>query len=241
MGRSQPQQLQSTSTRRNFDYSQALEYLGTSACLAGVAGVLTNQVVTVPQGTLSVGGKIVVTATAFSDSGCTTPSEGTSELSPGFTVSGDVHWINSSGGAWENGANWDTGFIPAPGDNAIIDAPGTYTVTLSSGQSIQSLVVGDGIAGVQTLSQTVGPLTLNAASTVTSTGFFAAANSIQGTGSLTNNGTMSWSFGTFSIPSVTNNTLNFTIGGASPKTLNGTTLTNSATGHISGAPAPSTS
>jgi len=213
--------------------SQAAEYLGTSACLAGVAGVLTNQLVTVPQGSLTVGGKIVVTATAFSDAACTTPSEGTSELSPGFTVSGDVHWINSLGGAWETGANWDTGFLPGPGDNAIIDAPGTYTVTLSSGQTIQSLVVGDSIAGVQTLSQTVGPLTLNAASTVTSTGFFAAANSIQGTGSITNNGTMTWSNGTLSIPSVTNNTVNFTISGANPKTLNGTTLTNSAAGAMS--------
>jgi uncharacterized repeat protein (TIGR01451 family) len=213
---------------------QAAEHLGVSACLDTLTtGILTNQVVSVPVGGLTVGGKIVVTATAFSDAACTAASEGTSELSPGFTVSGDVHWINAAGGAWETGANWDTGFIPGPGDNAIIDAPGTYTVTLSSGQTIQGLTVGTGISGVQTLSVNVGPLTLNAGSTVTSTGFLAAANSIQGTGTITNNGTMIWSFGTLAVAGVTNNTVNFTISGASPKTLNGTVLTNSAGGAMS--------
>src|SRR6185436_18431756 len=94
---------------------------------------------------------------------------------------------------------------------------------------------GNGGSGVQTLSIATGPLTLNAASTVTSTGFLAAAaaNNIQGTGSLTNNGTMAWSNGMLSLAGVTNNTANFTISGASPKTLSGTTLTNSATGNMS--------
>ena len=61
---------------------QAAEYLGASGCIDTLTtGIFNNQLVTVPQGTLSVGGKVVVTATAF------TPAhdchEGTSELSPG--------------------------------------------------------------------------------------------------------------------------------------------------------------
>jgi uncharacterized repeat protein (TIGR01451 family) len=216
--------------------SQAAEHLGASGCIDTLlSGIFTNEIVSVPQGLLTVGGKVLVTATAYSDSGCATVTEGTSELSPSVTVNGDVHWINSLGGAWEIGGNWDSGFIPGPGDNVIIDAPGTYIVTLSSGQTIQSLTVGDGTAGAQTLAIATGPLTLNSASTVTSTGVLSAAanNNLQGTGSLTNNGTMSWSLGTMSIASVTNNTANFTIGGANPKTLNGTILTNSATGSMS--------
>jgi hypothetical protein len=64
--------------------SQAQLYLGNSGCLAG--NVFSNVQVSVPAGPVTVGDKVLATATAFSDAGCTTPSEGTSETSPTVTV-----------------------------------------------------------------------------------------------------------------------------------------------------------
>ncbi|MFL6248501.1 MAG: beta strand repeat-containing protein [Thermoanaerobaculia bacterium] len=204
--------------------AQAAEYLGASGCLGGI---LSNQIVSVPTGSVTAGSEIVATATAYGGAACTGTSEGTSELSPGFTVSGDVHWIAGSG-SWETAANWDTGSLPGPNDNAIIDAPGTYAVTLSSGQTVKSLTIGTGISGVQTLQVLTGPLTLNAASTITSTGALDLSHNLQGTGTLTNNGQLTWNTGTISNAGVINNTANMTIASVSAKALNGTTLTNSA-------------
>ncbi len=205
--------------------SQASEHLGASTCLAGI---LTNQIVSVPLGSVLVGSKVVATATAFSDAACTTASEGTSELSPSVIVNGDVHWVNASGGPWENGANWDTGFLPAPGDNAIIDAVGTYTVTQSSGQAVKSLTIGTGVSGQQTLQVNTGPLTINSASSITSTGRLELNATIQGAGTLTNNGLITWNSGTFANAGVINATAGpaMTITNASGKILNGATLTN---------------
>jgi uncharacterized repeat protein (TIGR01451 family) len=64
--------------------SQAPLYLGNSGCLAG--NVFSNILVSVPAGPVTLGDKVLATATAYSDAGCTTPSEGTSETSPTVTV-----------------------------------------------------------------------------------------------------------------------------------------------------------
>ncbi len=205
---------------------QAAEYLGASGCLAGI---LTNAVVSVPVGSLSAGNKVVATATAFSNAACSTVSEGTSELSPGVVVSGDVHWI-AGNGAWENGANWDTGFIPAPGDTAIIDAGGTYTVTLSSGQTVNSLIIGNGVSGQQTLQLVTGPLTLTSNSSIASTGVLDINHTIQGAGLLVNNGQIFWNAGSVANAGVVNATTGpaMTIGTSGAKALNGATLTNNS-------------
>jgi fibronectin-binding autotransporter adhesin len=204
--------------------SQAIEYLGSSGCLANP---LANHVLSVPSGSLTAAGKIVATATAYSGAACTGVSEGTSELSPGFTVNGDVHWINGAGGAWTTGANWNTGSVPTSADNAIIDAPGTYTVTLTSAQTVQSLTIGTGVSGAQTLQLSGAALTLNAASTIANTGVLDLNNNILGTGTLTNNGQILWNTGTFNNGGLTN-AASMTLQTAGAKGLIATTLTNNA-------------
>jgi uncharacterized repeat protein (TIGR01451 family) len=210
--------------------SQAATHLGASGCLAGI---LTNQLISLPAGAVTVGSKIVAAATAFSDAACSTPSEGTSELSPSTIVTGDVHWIAGSG-SWENGANWSTGFVPSSGDNAIIDAAGTYTVTETSGQSVKSITIGNGISGQQTLNIAVGPLTIGSASSITSTGKLDLSSNLQGAGTLTNNGQLNWNAGTINNAAVINATsgIAMTIATAGAKTLSGTTLTNGAASNI---------
>ncbi|MBA3810734.1 MAG: hypothetical protein H0X27_03635 [Caulobacteraceae bacterium] len=52
-----------------------------------------------------------------------------------------IHWINSAGGDFDDGADWSGGAVPTARNRAVIDAPGTYTVTLSSRESVRSLAL----------------------------------------------------------------------------------------------------
>ena len=63
-------------------------------------------------------------------------------------LSSAVHWINSDGGDWHNGDNWSTGSAPIPFQDVILDAAGSYTISVAKDVSIDSLLV----AGNVTLS-----------------------------------------------------------------------------------------
>ncbi len=174
--------------------SQSETYLGQSGCIAGP--IFTNQLISVPNAGLVTGDKIVVTATAYTDATCTTVSEGTSELSPGFALAGDIHWINTSSGSFENAANWSPAVVPGPADNAYIDAVGTYTVTMNASHTVNSIFVGVA-GGTQTLDLAVGTtLTVNAPSTIAANGVLTLdGNLLTGLGSLDINGVMNWATG----------------------------------------------
>ena len=64
--------------------------------------------------------------------------------------SGCDSW-NGGSGPWTDASNWSTGSVPTAADNACISAAGTYTVTLEGGQAVNSLIVGGGASGTQTL------------------------------------------------------------------------------------------
>ena len=172
---------------------QALEYLGNSGCQGG--NVFLALAFSVPAGSAVVGDHVVATATAYSDAGCSTPSEGTSELSGVKRVGGAVHWIAGSG-AWETAANWSPATVPTTGDDAYIDAAGTYTVTINSLPSIASLQLGNA-AGAQTLQINSGQsLTVSGASTVYASGILNHGGStLGGSGTLSVFGTMNWGIG----------------------------------------------
>src|SRR5579883_1712484 len=58
----------------------------------------------------------------------------------GRLVPSTVHWINPAGGDWADAANWDTGNLPGPGDDVVIDTWGGATITHAAGQdSVHSL------------------------------------------------------------------------------------------------------
>jgi len=59
-----------------------------------------------------------------------------------------VSWINSSGGSWETASNWSTGIVPGAADDAFISAGGTYTVSSSANETVNSV----GIAAGKSLS-----------------------------------------------------------------------------------------
>jgi hypothetical protein len=101
-------------------------------------------------------------------------------------------WLNTSGGLWSNAGNWSGGFVPGAGDTALINANGTYSVTLDTTAEVASLTIGGG-TGTQTLLWTAGGLAGNV--TVAANGVlnFGGDNSKVFTGgSLTNHGQIVW-------------------------------------------------
>jgi uncharacterized repeat protein (TIGR01451 family) len=217
---------------------QALEYLGTSGCVAG--NVFTNFTFGVTAGTAVVGNNVVASATAYSDAACNTPSEGTSELSAATRIGGPVHWIAGTGN-WETAANWNPAVVPTSSDDAFIDNPGTYTVTINTLVNVGSVQVGIA-GGTQTLNIPASQsINLNNASTVTANGALTLSGiGLNAIGTLTINGVFDWNVGSIGgAGGVTINsggTLN--IKTASGKTLLGANLTiaNGATANWLGGP-----
>ncbi len=65
-------------------------------------------------------------------------------------------WTNSDGGSWFDGASWSRGTVPGPGERICIEAPGTYTVSVTAPTaSIASVTLGGG-SGTATLALTGG-------------------------------------------------------------------------------------
>ncbi|MBL9126558.1 MAG: Ig-like domain-containing protein, partial [Verrucomicrobiales bacterium] len=79
-----------------------------------------------------------------------------------------TRWARPSDGAWSRSTNWTAG-LPGPGTNAVIDLPGTYTVTLDAPAFVESLILGS-TNGSPTLNLGGHTLTVNGTATVGSNG-----------------------------------------------------------------------
>jgi uncharacterized repeat protein (TIGR01451 family) len=207
----------------NFIGVSAVKFNGTSATFTGDS---TSQITTTVPGAATTGMISVVAG------GGTATSSGT------FTVLSDAHWINSSGGNWSTGANWSTGTPPTAANNAIIDASGTYTVTLDVTPAFNTLTIGGGATGTQTLAGTSSrDLTFTNPGTITASGVLAlTSGKLLGSGTLTVNGTVNWNG-----DSEIHNTVNLAAGatmnisGFGTRFLDGGTLNNTGTVNWSGA------
>ncbi len=62
------------------------------------------------------------------------------------------HWLDSNGN-WTTAADWSGGVAPGPGDTAIIDAPGAYTVSEDASStatiSVKAITIGNAGAALQ--------------------------------------------------------------------------------------------
>ncbi len=54
----------------------------------------------------------------------------------GVAAADDIRWINSAGGSFGDGANWEGGQVPLAGDNAVFDLPHPFTVTLDMTRAV---------------------------------------------------------------------------------------------------------
>ncbi|MCG3148875.1 MAG: hypothetical protein PCFJNLEI_02324 [Verrucomicrobiae bacterium] len=76
---------------------------------------------------------------------------GVFSFSSGPAFADTIAWNNPAGGNWNTATNWSPAAVPGPGDDVQIALAGTYTVTLNTSATINSLTVGGG-SGVQTFS-----------------------------------------------------------------------------------------
>ena len=76
-----------------------------------------------------------------------------------------IHWASGASGDFSAASDWTGGEVPGTSDNAVIDLAGTYTVTLSSAEAVNSLTLDDG--GATLAINTEGALTIGSTLSVT--------------------------------------------------------------------------
>lgn len=88
-----------------------------------------------------------------------------------------VDWIAAGGGDWNNGANWSSGNVPGPNDNAVINLPGSPQILIDNAPAtVQSVTSTDPIS-----ISSNGSLTVSSSSTI-SGGLTMTGGSITATG-----------------------------------------------------------
>ncbi len=96
-----------------------------------------------------------------------------------------VTWKTAVSGNWDDGSKWSTGAMPAAGDTVIINASGTYAVTVNVATSPGALTL-DAATGTATLTVSAGSLTMNGPGTVGPGGHLRLdSGSLGGTGDIT--------------------------------------------------------
>jgi hypothetical protein len=118
-----------------------------------------------------------------------------------FAVRGEKRWVSGTSGSWHTASNWSDNELPQPGDFVVIDRPAaaltvTYnaeTLSISTIQSNEALVIAGGSLSIESLGSLNGGLTISAgtlagAGTITATTFTMTGGQLTGTGGLTVSG-----------------------------------------------------
>jgi hypothetical protein len=173
-----------------------IQYFGNQTCdpsgfgegqfLIGSQSVTTNGSGTATLPFMAVGG-LFVSATA------TSPANDTSEFSACVQpTTNQRFWISSSGGAWENPANWSGGQVPQNGEDVSISsiaAPNTVTISSAS-------VALSSLSTLAPIVMSGGALTINSAATILG-GLTMSGGTLDGVGSIIlYEGHSSWTGGT---------------------------------------------
>jgi hypothetical protein len=154
--------------------------------VASSTGTISGSfVVPVPTGPLADDGVVAL--------GETSAKQGWAVFNPMCTTD----WTNQSGGNFNTASDWSEGTVPGASDLACILDTGTYTVAVTQGETVGGLIVGTSGAGTQTLNVEGADtaFTLNGAGTINKSGAVTLDSPdgnyslLNGTGTLTNNGT----------------------------------------------------
>ncbi|MCC7003763.1 MAG: hypothetical protein IT357_16520 [Gemmatimonadaceae bacterium] len=153
-----------------------------------------------------------------SASGLSAATSGSFAIGSGVVVNA---WANASGGNWSVPTNWSLGRVPELADSVVIALDGTYTVTLDVNFAGSRVTVGGG-TGVKTLNGSSRTLTMSTALAVEPGGaLLFASSTVNGTGTLTNNGTVTLTGTTLAMALVNN----ATVIGAGISTISGAVST----------------
>ncbi len=115
-----------------------------------------------------------------------------------FAVRGEKRWISDVSGSWHTPSNWSDNELPQPGDFVVIDRPAadvtvtysTGTLSISSLQSTEAMVISGGELGIQSTANLTGGLTFSGG-TLSGAGVVSVSTltwndgSLQGSGDLT--------------------------------------------------------
>lgn len=88
-----------------------------------------------------------------------------------------INWENALGGNWSIGTNWELGLVPASTDDVQILLPGTYTVSIASPVSANSLMIN--ATGGTLDKSSAGSLSIELISLYAGAVYLNAANAIQ--------------------------------------------------------------
>ncbi|HET6383465.1 MAG TPA: hypothetical protein VFJ58_08760, partial [Armatimonadota bacterium] len=145
---------------------------------------------------------------------------------------GTITWQNSAGGSFNSSANWSPAQVPGPGDTAVINLAGTYSVSIDADTHVSAIQLG-GSSGTQTLTLSGHMLTVDSSFTVGTNGVFnMASGTLAGTFTVTTTGAGQFNWlngtitGTLSIPA--GSAMNFGNGG-NGQTISGGTINNAGT------------
>jgi fibronectin-binding autotransporter adhesin len=159
----------------------------TSVVANGSGAISGSFVVPVP----AAGGQMVAVVAV----GATSARQGWAVFTGGCTTD----WTSTSGGDFNDATKWSTGAVPGPADLVCIIAAGTYTVSVTTSESVAGLVLGHQSSGAQTLNlggrglgfQIGGSAVINPAGVLVMDSPDGNSSLIGGPGTLTNNGTLS--------------------------------------------------
>ena len=118
-----------------------------------------------------------------------------------LTVTPNVHWVAGSGN-FNTATDWNPQAVPGATDNVIIDAPGTYTVTASTNETVNTLAMAANAklvvsAGTFTVSNgsgaggLAGTIIVNAGAALALAGSVTNTGTIAGAGQLGNGASLS--------------------------------------------------
>lgn len=106
-----------------------------------------------------------------------------------------TRWKDPVSGNWNDATKWTAG-VPAPGLPAVVDVPGTYSVTLTADAAVDQLSFG-AASGIQILSFTNRALTVNRAAQFGTNTVVRMAGAVRGPGWINLAGRLEWTAGSF--------------------------------------------
>ncbi|HEX9459664.1 MAG TPA: hypothetical protein VGA84_10995, partial [Thermoanaerobaculia bacterium] len=231
---------------------QRLKPLG-SQCFAGNS--LTSAAMTIASAPIAIGDNLVGTATSYTDAACTTPGDGTSEVSnaiavapctpPAATVTpsgpttfctGGSVTLTASAGATFQWRNFGTPLVGSTGQQLVVTTSGSYSVTVTNAAGCSATSSQTSVTVNSAVNVTIsGPTTFCAPGSVTLT-----ANPSGGSGTFAS---FQWLLNGSPIGGATASTFSASAGGSYSVTVtdsNGCTGTSAPTTVTANAPPPAT-
>jgi hypothetical protein len=102
-----------------------------------------------------------------------------------------IMWINAAGGDWDTPSNWDLGRVPGQGDDVVINIAGiTITHALARADAMHSLTSQAFISLSAGSLSIGGPSVINATFTISGGTLFLIDATLDGSGTLVNQGTV---------------------------------------------------